>query len=111
MSARLKLIAWAYTIGEDGGNAVFTAQTPSASPKLAEGVTFSVKLGLDSASSYRINWPEMKVRRIMGEQGLSAVDKVQSVEPKKPEVQCPVCGNMVEALTEIQPGKQACYEC
>ena len=47
----------------------------------------------------------------MGEQGLSAVNKVQSVEPKTPEVQCPVCGNMVEALTEIQPGKQACYEC
>ena len=47
----------------------------------------------------------------MGEQGLSAVDKVQSVEPKTPEVQCPVCGNMVEALTEIQPGKLACYEC
>jgi len=53
----------------------------------------------------------MKVRRVMGEQGLSAVDKVQSVEHKTPEVQCPECGNMVEALTEIQPGKQACYEC
>ena len=47
----------------------------------------------------------------MGEQGLSAVDKVQSVEHNPPEVQCPECGNMVEALTEIQPGKQACYEC
>ena len=55
--------------------------------------------------------PEMKVRRIMGKQSLSAVHKVQSVEPKTPEVQCPVCGNVVEALTEIQPGKLACYEC
>ena len=53
----------------------------------------------------------MRVKRITGEQGLSAIDKVQSVEPKKNEVQCPVCGNMVEALTEIQPGKLACYEC
>ena len=53
----------------------------------------------------------MKVRRVMGKQGLSAVDKVQSVEHKTPEVQCPECGNMVEALTEIQPGKQVCYEC
>ena len=43
----------------------------------------------------------MRVKRIIGEQGLSAVDKVQ----------CPVCGNMMEALTEIQPGKLACYEC
>ena len=47
----------------------------------------------------------------MGEQGLSAVDKVQSVEHKTPEVQCPLCGKMVEALTEIQPGKSVCYEC
>ena len=53
----------------------------------------------------------MKVKRIMGKQGLSAVARGQSVEPKTPEVQCPVCGNMVEALTEIQPGKLACYEC
>ena len=53
----------------------------------------------------------MKVKRIMGEQGLSAIDKVQSVEHKTPEVQCPLCGKMVEALTEIQPGKPACYEC
>ena len=53
----------------------------------------------------------MRVKRIMGEQGLSAIDKVQSVRPKTPEVQCPVCGKMVEALTEIQPGKLACYEC
>ena len=47
----------------------------------------------------------------MGEQGLSAVDKVQSVEHKTPEVQCPLCGKMVEALTEIQPGKSVCYDC
>ena len=53
----------------------------------------------------------MKLRRVMSEQGLSAVDKVQSVEHKTPEVQCPECGNMVEALTEIQPGKSVCYEC
>ena len=53
----------------------------------------------------------MKVKRIMGKQGLSAIDKVQYVRPKKPEVLCPVCGKMVEALTEIQPGKPACYEC
>ena len=53
----------------------------------------------------------MKVKRIMGKQGLSAIDKVQYVGPKTPEVLCPVCGNMVEALTEIQPGKPACYEC
>jgi hypothetical protein len=53
----------------------------------------------------------MKVNRIMGEQGLSAVDKVQSVEHKTPEAQCPLCGKMMEALTEIQPGKFACYEC
>lgn len=53
----------------------------------------------------------MKARRVMTEQGLLAVDKVQSVEHKTPEVQCPECGNMVKALAEIQPGKQACYEC
>ena len=53
----------------------------------------------------------MKVKRIMGEQGLSAIGKVQSVEHKTPEVQCPLCGKMVEALTEIQPGKSVCYEC
>ena len=53
----------------------------------------------------------MKVKRIRGEQGLSAIDKVQSVEHKTPEVQCPLCGKMVEALTEIEPGKSACYEC
>ena len=53
----------------------------------------------------------MKVKRILGEQGLSAIDKVQSVERKSPEVQCPSCGKMVETLTEIQPGKSACYEC
>ena len=53
----------------------------------------------------------MKVKRIMGEQGLSAIDKVQSVGPKTHEVQCPSCGKMVETLTEIQPGKSACYEC
>lgn len=53
----------------------------------------------------------MKVRRVMGEQGLSAVDKVQSVEHKTPEVQCPLCGKMVEALTDIQHGKSVCYEC
>ena len=53
----------------------------------------------------------MKVKRIMGEQGLSAIDKVQSVEHKTLEVQCPLCGKMVEALTEIQPGKSVCYEC
>ena len=53
----------------------------------------------------------MKVRRVMGEQGLSAIGKVQSVEHKTPEVQCPLCGKMVEALTEIQPGKSVCYDC
>ena len=53
----------------------------------------------------------MKVRRVVGEQGLSAIGKVQSVEHKTPEVQCPLCGKMVEALTEIQPGKSVCYEC
>ena len=53
----------------------------------------------------------MMVKRIMGEQGLSAIDKVQSVEHNTPEVECPLCGKMVEALTEIQPGKLACYEC
>ena len=47
----------------------------------------------------------------MGEQGLSAVDKVKSVEHKTPEVQCPLCSKMVEALTEIQPCKSVCYEC
>lgn len=47
----------------------------------------------------------------MGEQGLSAVGKVQSVEHKTPEVQCPLCGKMVEALTDIQHGKSVCYEC
>ena len=53
----------------------------------------------------------MKVKRVMGEQGLSAIDKVRSVEHKTPEGQCPLCGKMVEALSEIQPGKPACYEC
>ena len=57
------------------------------------------------------NGLDMKVKRILAERGLAAIAKVQSVERKTPGVQCPLCGKMVEALTESQPGKPACYEC
>ena len=53
----------------------------------------------------------MKVEHIMGEQRLLAIDKAQSIERKTPETQCPFCGKMVKALTEIELGKSTCYEC